>query len=108
MKFADRSEAGHRLAGKLSHLKEAQPVVLALPRGGVAVASEIDPALDAALDIVLVCKIGAFSEPELAVGAVSDGASPDIFIGFCPRAKHSGKLFATNARHAWGNWRVLS
>jgi putative phosphoribosyl transferase len=80
MKFADRQAAGRRLATKLAHLRDTQPVVLALPRGGVAVASEIARALDAPLDIVLVRKIGAPSEPELAVGAVSDGASPDIFI----------------------------
>ena len=80
MKFADRSEAGHRLAGKLSHLKEAQPVILALPRGGVAVGFEIAQALDAPLDIVLVQKIGVPWQPELALGAVTDGASPETFI----------------------------
>ena len=54
MKFADRSEAGRRLAGKLSHLKDRRPVVLALPRGGVAVGFEIAQMLDAPLDIVLL------------------------------------------------------
>jgi putative phosphoribosyl transferase len=80
MKFVDRQAAGCQLATKLAHLRDRQPVVLALPRGGVAVASEIARTLDAPLDIVLVRKIGAPSEPELAVGAVSDGARPDIFI----------------------------
>ena len=80
MKYADRSDAGRRLAGKLAHLRDRQPVVLALPRGGVAVGFEIARALDAPLDIVLVRKIGVPWQPELALGAVTDGASPEIFI----------------------------
>ena len=80
MKFADRGEAGRRLADKLLHLKDRQPVVLALPRGGVAVGFEIARALDAALDIVLVRKIGVPWQPELALGAVTDGDSPATFI----------------------------
>jgi putative phosphoribosyl transferase len=80
MKFADRDEAGRRLADKLLHLKDRQPVVLALPRGGVAVGFEIAQALDAPLDIVLVRKIGVPWQPELALGAVTDGAGREIFI----------------------------
>ena len=80
MKFADRSDAGRRLAGKLMHFKERQPVILALPRGGVAIGFEIAQALGAPLDIVLVRKIGVPWEPELAVGAVTDGATPETFI----------------------------
>ena len=80
MKFADRSDAGRRLAGKLTHLKERLPVILALPRGGVAIGFEIAQALDAPLDIVLVRKIGVPWQPELAVGAVTDGAAPETFI----------------------------
>ena len=80
MKFSDRADAGRRLAGKLAHLKERQPVVLALPRGGVAVGFEIAQALNAPLDIVLVRKIGVPWQPELALGAVTDGASPETFI----------------------------
>jgi putative phosphoribosyl transferase len=80
MKFEDRGDAGRRLADKLAHLKDAQPVVLALPRGGVAVGFEIARELDAPLDIVLVRKIGVPWQPELALGAVTDGASPEIFI----------------------------
>jgi putative phosphoribosyl transferase len=80
MKFADRSDAGRRLAGKLTHLKERQPVILALPRGGVAIGFEIAQALDAPLDVVLVRKIGVPWQPELAVGAVTDGATPETFI----------------------------
>ena len=80
MKFADRSDAGRRLAGKLMHFKERRPVILALPRGGVAIGFEIAQALGAPLDIVLVRKIGVPWEPELAVGAVTDGATPETFM----------------------------
>ena len=80
MKFADRSGAGRRLAGKLLHLKDRRPVVLALPRGGVAVGFEIAQTLGAPLDIVLVQKIGVPWQPELALGAVTDGANPESFI----------------------------
>ena len=80
MQYDDRNDAGRRLAGKLAHLKDNKPAVLALPRGGVAVAYEIARALDAPLDIVLVRKIGVPWQPELALGAVSDGAAPETFI----------------------------
>ncbi|MBV9200576.1 MAG: phosphoribosyltransferase, partial [Alphaproteobacteria bacterium] len=80
MKFADRAAAGRQLAAKLTQFKDRAPVVLALPRGGVAVGFEIAQALGAPLDIVLVRKIGVPWQPELALGAVTDGASPEIFI----------------------------
>jgi putative phosphoribosyl transferase len=80
MKFADRGEAGRQLADKLVHLKDGQPVVLGLPRGGVAVGFEIARALDAPLGIVLVRKIGVPWQPELALGAVTDGAEHQTFI----------------------------
>jgi putative phosphoribosyl transferase len=80
MKFADREAAGRQLATKLAHLKDKQPVVLALPRGGVTVGFEIAQALGAPLDIVLVRKIGVPWQPELAIGAVTDGAGADTFI----------------------------
>lgn len=78
--FRDRKEAGERLAAQLVHLKDRQPVVLALPRGGVAIAFEIARRLGAPLDVVLVRKIGVPWQPELALGAVSDGAAPEVFI----------------------------
>lgn len=71
-RFRDRIEAGRRLAARLTHLCDEKPVVLALPRGGVAVAVEVAGALHAPLDIVLVRKIVAPFQPELAVGAVAD------------------------------------
>jgi putative phosphoribosyl transferase len=80
MMFRDRTDAGRRLAEKLAHLKGNEPVVLALPRGGVPVGFEVARALDAPLDIVLVRKIGVPWQPELALGAVTDGQKPEIFI----------------------------
>src|SRR3974377_785792 len=80
MKFGDRAAAGRQLAARLAHLKDRQPVVLALPRGGVAVGFEIARALAAPLDIVLVRKIGVPWQPELALGAVTDGKNPETFI----------------------------
>ena len=80
MRFADRADAGRRLAEKLMHLKGRQPAVLALPRGGVAVGFEVARALAAPLDIVLVRKIGVPWQPELALGAVSDGAAAETFV----------------------------
>jgi putative phosphoribosyl transferase len=80
MKFADRAAAGRQLAAKLAQFKNRAPVVLALPRGGVAVGFEIAQALAAPLDIVLVRKIGVPWQPELALGAVTDGASTESFI----------------------------
>lgn len=71
--FENRSDAGLRLATRLMHLRDQDPVVLALPRGGVAVALEVARALKAPLDLVLVRKIGAPFQPELAIGAIADG-----------------------------------
>ena len=80
MKFADRAAAGRQLAAQLERFKNRAPVVLALPRGGVAIGFEIAQALGAQLDIVLVRKIGVPWQPELALGAVTDGPSPETFI----------------------------
>lgn len=74
--FADRVDAGRRLAEALRPLALADPVVLALPRGGVPVAAEVARALGAPLDLLLVRKIGAPGQPELAVAAVADAPEP--------------------------------
>src|SRR5438046_5500644 len=58
MPFRNRSEAGRRLAVALAGYKEQEPTILALPRGGVAVAAEVAAALDAPLDLILVRKVG--------------------------------------------------
>jgi len=78
MPFIDRIDAGRQLAKALAHYKNQRPVVLALPRGGVPVAAEVATKLDAPLDLILVRKIGVPSQPELAMGAVVDGADPVV------------------------------
>ena len=78
--FRDRKDAGERLGALLLHLKDRSPVVLALPRGGVAIGAEIARLIAAPLDIVLVRKIGVPWQPELALGAVADAGAPEIFI----------------------------
>ncbi len=80
MLFSNRQEAGRRLAAELARFKNAQPVILALPRGGVPVGFEIALALDAPLDVVLVRKIGAPGMSELAIGAIVDGEQLDKII----------------------------
>lgn len=83
MTFDDRVDAGRQLAAALQGLGLQDPVVLALPRGGVPVAVEVARALRAPLDLLLVRKIGAPGEPELAVAAVAEaaeGAGPVLEI----------------------------
>lgn len=77
--FADRAEAARFLAQAVAALGLAAPVVvLALPRGGVPIGAELARVLHARLDLLLVRKIGAPWQPELAIAAVIDGAAPDI------------------------------
>jgi putative phosphoribosyl transferase len=78
--FRDRADAGRQLAKLLLPMALEDPVVLALPRGGVPVGAEIAKALGAPLDVAFVRKIGAPGQPELAVGAVADGDDPEIVL----------------------------
>jgi putative phosphoribosyl transferase len=80
MRFADRAEAGRLLAQRLRTMAPAQPVVLAMPRGGVPVAVPVARALGAPIDLLLVRKIGVPWQPELAVAAVVDGEHPQIVV----------------------------
>jgi len=78
--FKDRNEAGQMLAAELAKLNPADPVVLALPRGGVPVAAPVARALKARLDLLIVRKVGAPGNSELAVAAIVDGNPPDIVL----------------------------
>src|SRR5262249_59130521 len=72
--FQGRVEAGRRLGAKFAGYAERDDVlVLAIPRGGVAVAFEVAQALRAPLDILLVRKLGAPGQRELAMGAIASG-----------------------------------
>lgn len=74
--YTDRTEAGRRLAKALQHYGGRRDVVvLALPRGGVPVGFEIARTLGADLDLMLVRKLGAPGQPELAVGAIATGGA---------------------------------
>lgn len=74
MRFRNRSDAGRQLAAQLSAFAHRNDViVLALPRGGVPVASEVARELDAPLDVFLVRKLGVPGHSELAMGAIASG-----------------------------------
>lgn len=71
--FENRIDAGHQLAKGLAFLAGQDVVVLGLPRGGVPVAAEVAQALGAPLDVIVVRKLGAPQQPELAIGAIGEG-----------------------------------
>jgi putative phosphoribosyl transferase len=72
MPFQNREEAAHLLAQRLTRYRRFNPLVLAIPRGAVAMAKIIADALGGELDVVLVHKLGAPGQPELAIGAVDE------------------------------------
>jgi putative phosphoribosyl transferase len=74
--FTDRAEAGRVLAGRVASLALTDPVVLALPRGGVPVAHEIAERLGVPIDVLVTRKIGCPGQPELGVGAIAEGGEP--------------------------------
>ncbi|WP_248306283.1 phosphoribosyltransferase [Devosia oryzisoli] len=87
------------MATHLTALGLDNPIVYALPRGGVPVASEIARALMAPLDLIMVRKIGAPGAPELALGAVVDGAAPQTVINEGVReATGAGQDYLERAR----------
>jgi putative phosphoribosyl transferase len=72
VRFADRADAGRRLADELAHLRGRDVVVLALPRGGVPVADLVAERLSAPLDVIVVRKLGVPFQPELGMGAIGE------------------------------------
>jgi len=78
--FRDRQDAGEKLGTSLGPLQLQDPIVLALPRGGVPVGAEVAKILKAPLDLVIVRKVGAPGNPELAVAAIVDGDPPDVVL----------------------------
>jgi putative phosphoribosyl transferase len=79
--FQDRAEAARALAQRLRDEHLTPPcVVLALPRGGVPIGAEVARVLEAPLDLLLVRKIGAPWQRELAVAALVDGEKPELVI----------------------------
>ena len=80
MLFHDRRDAGLHLAKALGRFADNDPLILALPRGGVPVAFEVARALKAELDLLFVRKLGAPGYEELGIGAVVDGANPQLVL----------------------------
>jgi predicted phosphoribosyltransferase len=78
MAFRDREQAGERLAERLQAWHGKDGVVLALPRGGVAVAVPVALGLKMPLDLLIVRKLGLPFMPEVAMGAIVDGDPPVI------------------------------
>jgi putative phosphoribosyl transferase len=74
--FTDRAEAGRILAEHVASLALTDPLVLALPRGGVPVAHEIAQRLEVPVDVLVTRKIGCPGQPELGVGAIAEGGDP--------------------------------
>jgi predicted phosphoribosyltransferase len=74
--FTDRAEAGRVLAGRVASLELTDPVVLALPRGGVPVAHAIAERLGVPFDVLVTRKIGCPGQEELGVGAIAEGGEP--------------------------------
>lgn len=111
--FRDRREAGVALAAALVPRHFVQPVVLALPRGGVPVAIEVARALGAPLDLILVRKIGHPQQPELALGAIVDGENPELVLNpdvasrtaglgdYLPRARQAALVEIERRRKAY-------
>jgi putative phosphoribosyl transferase len=99
MQFADRTEAGQRLADRLLHLRGQPVVVLGLPRGGAPVAAEVARAVGAPLDVIVVRKLGVPFQPELAMGAVGEGDARVIDTEVVRLARvAAGELAAIEAR----------
>jgi predicted phosphoribosyltransferase len=91
LRFLDRRHAGAVLASRLRHLADGpDPVVLALPRGGVPVGYEVARALGAPMDVFVVRKLGLPAYPELAMGALASGGvrvmNDDVIAAYQPSA----------------------
>jgi len=76
MRFVDRRDAGRQLAAAVAALGLTDPIVLALPRGGVPVGFEVARALGVPLEVFVARKIGAPGHPEYGIGAIAEGGEP--------------------------------
>lgn len=93
--FTNRADAGQRLAEALRHYQGRKDVmVLALPRGGVPVAFEVANALKAPLDLMLVRKLGAPGQEELAMGAIATGGVRVLNTDVIDRLRVSDRILA--------------
>jgi putative phosphoribosyl transferase len=96
--FANREEAGRRLARRLKGRTLHDPLVLAIPRGGVGVGAALARELGADLDVVLSRKLRAPAQPELAVGAV--GENGEVYL-----TREVGEVRGLSREYLEGEWR---
>lgn len=75
LRFRDRADAGHQLAAELAPYAAEDPIIIALPGGGVPIGYEIARALHAPLDVCVTRKVGVPWRPELGMGAVAEDGS---------------------------------
>jgi len=97
--FADRTQAGRALAEALTLYGSQVPVVLGVPRGGVVVAAEVAHALHAPLDVIVVRKLRAPMQPELAMGVVGEGGSVVLNDEVIAELGVTTSAVATESRH---------
>jgi putative phosphoribosyl transferase len=86
--FRDRNEAAVRLAERLKNYRQENPLILAIPRGAVPMAKIIADKLDGQFDVVLVRKLRAPHQPELAIGSIDES-------GWVYLADYAGSTGAT-------------
>lgn len=94
MPFLNRADAGRRLAGVLTGVRDADAIVLGLPRGGIPVGYEIAQALGVPLDVILVRKVGLPAQPELAMGAIGEDGVRLVNTEVTAAEKVSERVFA--------------
>jgi putative phosphoribosyl transferase len=111
-RFADRRDAGRQLARAIEREDFADPIVMALPRGGVPVAFEVATVLGAPLEVPIVRKIGAPGHAELGLGALVDGDEPQLVLNAeTMRLLHPPEAYVeaeAPAARAWAPPRALS
>ena len=83
LRFVDRADAARRLAAALAHYRGANPLILAIPCGGVPMAQILAAALGGEFDVVLVRKLGAPHNPELAIGAIDESGRVELAAHAC-------------------------
>lgn len=81
MTFRDRNDAGQQLADRLKEEAYEDPLVLALPRGGVPVAAQVAAALNAPLEVFVARKVGAPGQPEFGIGAIAEDGGEIVVTG---------------------------
>lgn len=99
MRFADRRDAGRRLAPHVAALGLHDPVVLGLPRGGVIVAAPVAAALHAPLEVFVARKVGLPEQPELGIGAIAEGLDEPVTHAGAPHVgERTWQQLTTQAR----------